>query len=175
MTQSAPPKISFIFGGARSGKTRRALSLAETSDRAPVYIATGQAFDAEMQDRIDRHKAERGPHWRTVEAPIDLATAITANASTETILLIDCLTLWLSNLTFAQRDLIAETQSLIQALQDAAGPVLVVSNEVGLGIVPENALARRFRDDQGRLNQSIAAIADRVEFIAAGLPLTLKG
>ena len=89
--------------------------------------------------------------------------------------MIDCLTLWLSNLTFAQRDTSAETQILIQALQDAAGPVLVVSNEVGLGIVPENALARRFRDDQGRLNQSIAAVADRVEFIAAGLPLTLKG
>jgi adenosylcobinamide kinase / adenosylcobinamide-phosphate guanylyltransferase len=175
MTQSDPPKISFILGGARSGKTRRALSLAEASGKAPVYIATGQAFDAEMQDRIDRHKAERGPNWRTVEAPIDLATAITSNASTKTILLIDCLTLWLSNLTFAQRDISAETQFLIQALQDATGPVLVVSNEVGLGIVPENALARRFRDDQGRLNQSIAAVADRVEFIAAGLPLTLKG
>ena len=175
MTQSDPPKISFFLGGARSGKTRRALSLAESSGKAPVYIATGQAFDAEMQDRIDRHKAERGPHWRTVEAPIDLAAAITSSSSTKTILLIDCLTLWLSNLTFAQRDTSAETQILIQALQDAAGPVLVVSNEVGLGIVPENALACRFRDDQGRLNQSIAAVADRVEFIAAGLPLTLKG
>jgi adenosylcobinamide kinase/adenosylcobinamide-phosphate guanylyltransferase len=173
--QSVPYHHCLILGGARSGKTRRALTLAESSGKAPVYIATAQAFDGEMQDRIDRHKAERGDAWRTIEAPLDLPDAISAATAPDTVLLVDCLTLWLSNLTFAQRDIIAQTDHLIQALKDAAGPVLVVSNEVGLGIVPDNALARQFRDDQGRLNQSVAAAVDHVEFIAAGLPLTIKG
>ncbi|MDF1750033.1 MAG: bifunctional adenosylcobinamide kinase/adenosylcobinamide-phosphate guanylyltransferase [Alphaproteobacteria bacterium] len=175
MTEDVPFKNCLILGGARSGKTRRALSLAETSGKTPIYIATAQAFDDEMQERIDLHKAERGPNWRTIEASLELPAAITAASTPDSILLIDCLTLWLSNLTFAERDITVETQHLIQSLKDAAGPVLVVSNEVGLGIVPDNALARRFRDEQGRLNQSIAAAVDRVEFIAAGLSLTLKG
>ncbi len=168
-------RTCLILGGARSGKTRRALSLAEGSGATPVYIATAQAFDAEMAERIALHKAERGPHWRSVEAPLDLPEAICHAAQPDAVLLIDCLTLWLSNLTFAERDIAGATAALVTALNDAPGPVLVVSNEVGLGIVPENALARRFRDDQGRLNQTVAAAVDRVEFIAAGLPLTLKG
>ena len=172
-------RTCLVFGGARSGKTRRALSLAEacheTLGLRPVYLATAQAFDDEMTARIDAHKAERGPEWSTVECPLDLPAAIAETATPETVLLVDCLTLWLTNVTFAERDLGAETDGLIQSLGDAPGRIVVVSNEVGHGIVPENALARRFRDDQGRLNQTVAAAVDRVEFVAAGLPLALKG
>ena len=173
------PGVALVLGGARSGKTRRALTLTETrcadTGASPVYIATAQAFDDEMRQRIRAHQAERGPEWRTVEAPMDLAGAVSANASGETVLLIDCLTLWLTNILLAEHDIEAEAEALAKALRAAAGPVVVVSNEVGLSIVPENALARRFRDEQGRLNQIIAELADRVEFVAAGLPLTLKG
>lgn len=171
-------RVCFVLGGARSGKTRRALALAEArhaaEGRIPVYLATAQAYDEEMRARIDTHKAERGPAWRTVEAPLDLAAAIAAEAGGGTVVLVDCLTLWLSNITFAERDPETEAAALAESLRAAPGPVVVVSNEVGLSIVPENALARRFRDDQGRLNQSIASVADRVEFVAAGLPLVLK-
>lgn len=181
MTLSECPdfRACLVFGGARSGKTRRALALAEAcqSQHAlkPVYLATAQAFDDEMRDRIDAHKAERGPSWATIECPLDLAAAIAAAAGTNTFLLVDCLTLWLTNVTFAERDIAQETQTLIEAINAAQGRIVVVSNEVGMGIVPENALARKFRDDQGRLNQTIAAALDRVEFVAAGLPLVLKG
>lgn len=172
-------RTCLVLGGARSGKTARALALAEERHRAeglsPVYIATAQAFDDEMEERIARHKAERGPEWSTREAPLDLPEAIRDSASPDAVLLVDCLTLWLSNLIFAERDPEEEASRLTGALRDAGGPVIVVSNEVGLSIVPENALARRFRDEQGRLNQKTAAAADRVEFVAAGLPLTLKG
>ncbi|MEQ8440620.1 MAG: bifunctional adenosylcobinamide kinase/adenosylcobinamide-phosphate guanylyltransferase [Alphaproteobacteria bacterium] len=171
--------ITLVLGGARSGKTRRALSLTEQRCRdagsVPVYVATAQAFDDEMADRIHNHQAERGDHWRTVEAPLDLAGAISANAGDRSVLLIDCLTLWLSNTLLAERDVDVAVQGLCTALRAAAGPVIVVSNEVGYGIVPENALARRFRDEQGRLNQMVAGLAARVELVAAGLPLTLKG
>lgn len=179
MMESVPFKICLILGGARSGKTRHALDLAESAHQAsgktPVYVATAQAFDAEMTDRIARHREERGTEWSTIEAPLDLAGAIASASSPDSVLLVDCLTLWLSNLTLAEQDIAVATDGLIQALTAAAGPVIVVSNEVGLGIVPDNALARRFRDDQGRLNQRIAAAADHVEFVAAGLPITLKG
>ncbi|NMM45326.1 bifunctional adenosylcobinamide kinase/adenosylcobinamide-phosphate guanylyltransferase [Rhodospirillaceae bacterium KN72] len=172
-------KTSLILGGARSGKTARALALAEQAYErdglVPVYIATAQAFDSEMEDRIARHREERGTHWSTVEAPLDLCDAIRERTSPRHVLLVDCLTLWLSNITFADRDIAEESQKLVDALRAASGPVVVVSNEVGLSIVPENALARRFRDDQGRLNQTIAAAVDHVEFVAAGLPLVLKG
>lgn len=169
--------VTFILGGARSGKTRRALDLCEARARdglTPVYVATAEAFDAEMAERIARHRAERGPHWRTVEAPLALPRAIGDESRPERILLVDCLTLWLSNLMQAECDIEMETDGLTAALHDAAGPVVVVSNEVGLSIVPENALARRFRDEAGRLNQRVAAAADRAEFVAAGLPMTLK-
>ena len=164
--------ITLILGGARSGKTAHALAAAEASGRGLVMIATAEALDAEMEERIARHRAERGPRWRTIEAPLDLASAL-AQVSADETAVVDCLTLWVSNLMHADRDLEAETARLIAALPGR--DLVLVSNEVGLGIVPDNALARRFRDAAGRLNQQVAAAADRVVFVAAGLPLTLKG
>jgi len=164
--------ITLILGGARSGKTTHALAAAEASGRGLVMIATAEALDAEMEERIARHRAERGPRWRTIEAPLDLASAL-AQVSADETAVVDCLTLWVSNLMHADRDLEAETARLIAALPGR--DLVLVSNEVGLGIVPDNALARRFRDAAGRLNQQVAAAADRVVFVAAGLPLTLKG
>jgi adenosylcobinamide kinase/adenosylcobinamide-phosphate guanylyltransferase len=145
-------------------------------DRAPpwVYVATAEAHDSEMAARIAAHRNRRDGRWRTVEAPLDLASAIAAHGSKGQVMLIDCLTLWLSNVMLDGRDLIAEQQRLITALGNADGPVVVVSNEVGFGIVPDNALAREFRDAQGRLNMQVAEIADRAVLIAAGLPLILK-
>ena len=163
---------TLILGGARSGKTTYALRAAEATGRDLVMIATAEALDGEMEDRIARHRAERGAAWRTLEAPLDLAGAL-AEVKPGDIAVVDCLTLWVSNLMHAERDIEAETERLIATL--AGRDVLLVSNEVGLGIVPDNALARRFRDAAGRLNQGIAAAADRVVFIAAGLPLALKG
>ena len=174
-------EITFVLGGARSGKTRHGLALCEAyhAERGsnPVYVATAQAFDGEMEERIALHKAERGPAWRTVEAPLDLAGAIRRESGPGACLLVDCLTLWLTNLMLGEAgaDLDAARKELVAALGEALGPVVVISNEVGLGIVPENALARRFRDEAGRTNQTIAAAADRVILVAAGLPLTLKG
>jgi adenosylcobinamide kinase/adenosylcobinamide-phosphate guanylyltransferase len=172
----------FILGGARSGKTAHALGVCEAAHKArgltPLYIATAQAHDDEMRHRIAAHKAERGPHWQGIEAPLDLAAAVRAHASAQAILLVDCLTLWVTNLMLAERDVDKAGAELIAALEaahnDACGPVVVVSNEVGLGIVPDNAMARQFRDLAGRLHQDIAAAAQKVDFIAAGLPLTLK-
>jgi len=161
-----------ILGGARSGKTTHALRLAEASTGGLVMIATAQALDDEMAERIARHQAERCRRWRTLEAPLDLVGALAEVRPGETAV-VDCLTLWVSNLMFAERDIEGETRGLIAAL--AGRDVILVSNEVGLGIVPDNALARRFRDEAGRLNQRIAAAADRVLFIAAGLPMVLKG
>ncbi|MDJ0684503.1 MAG: bifunctional adenosylcobinamide kinase/adenosylcobinamide-phosphate guanylyltransferase [Alphaproteobacteria bacterium] len=177
---------TLVLGGARSGKTAHALGLCETASSdyglTPVYVATAQAFDTEMEDRIARHQAERGPEWLTVEAPRDLAGAIARESAADRILLVDCLTLWLTNVMLAHPDadppqeaLDAAGTELVACLTAAPGPVVLVSNEVGLGIVPENKLARRFRDEAGRLNQRIAAMAGRVVFIAAGLPLVLKG
>lgn len=163
-----------ILGGARSGKSRHAQSLAEAFDGGLIFIATGEAFDEEMADRIDRHRADRGPRWRTVEAPLALGDAIRAHATPDKLLLIDCLTLWVSNLMHAERDIVDATNELITAMGEAPGPVILVANEVGLGIVPDNALARRFRDEAGRVNQAVAAAADEVSFVAAGLPLRLK-
>ena len=167
--------VSLVLGGARSGKTRFALTQAEATGLKPVYVATAQAFDEEMTDRIRRHQLERGPEWRTVEAPFELAAAIEAASSPQHVVLVDCLTLWLSNVMLAEREVATASAGLVAVLRRVGGPVILVSNEVGLGIVPDNALARRFRDQQGWLNQGIAAVADRVTFVAAGLPLVLKG
>lgn len=164
----------FVLGGARSGKSRYAQARAEALDGELVFVATGQAGDAEMADRIARHRADRGPRWITVEAPIDLPAAIRAESREDRVLLIDCLTLWVSNLLLAERDIPAAGDALVAAIDDAAGPLILVANEVGLGIVPDNALARRFRDEAGRINQRIAAAVDGVMFVAAGLPLKLK-
>ena len=144
------------------------------SGLSKLYIATAQAYDAEMSDKIAAHKIARGEGWQTIEAPLDVCTAISAQPEGCATLL-DCATMWLSNILLDDRDIDRESADLLAALSAAPGPVVVVSNEVGAGIVPENALARRFRNAQGRLNQQIAAQADTVVLVAAGLPLVLKG
>jgi len=168
------PAVTLVLGGARSGKSRYAERLIETAAAHGTYCATAEPGDAEMAARIAAHRARRGPFWRTVEAPLEVASIVAAEASADRPLLIDCLTLWLSNLLLAERCVEAETAALSAALREAAGPVVLVVNEVGLGLVPETPLGRRFRDEAGRLNQEIAALADRVVFVAAGLPLVLK-
>jgi adenosylcobinamide kinase/adenosylcobinamide-phosphate guanylyltransferase len=169
------PRIDFVLGGARSGKTRIALDRAEASGLAPVMVATASAGDTEMADRIARHRAERGPRWSTIEEGVDLAGVFAREARPDRVMVVDCLTLWLSNVTFSDRDVEAEIATLIESLRLAGGPIILVSNEIGLGLVPADALSRRFRDHQGRLNQRVAAVADRVTFVAAGLPLVMKG
>ena len=169
------PALTLVLGGARSGKSRLAERLAMESGLTRLYLATAQAWDVEMAERIARHRQDRGPDWRTIEAPIEAPAAIVAEAGPGRVLLLDCLTLWLSNVMLAERDIEADIGALSAALQQAAGPVICVSNEVGLSVVPDNALARRFRDAQGQLNQQVAAFADRVLFVAAGLPVALKG
>ncbi|MEM7508403.1 MAG: bifunctional adenosylcobinamide kinase/adenosylcobinamide-phosphate guanylyltransferase [Pseudomonadota bacterium] len=163
--------LTLILGGARSGKSARALAIAPPPH---VFIATGEALDGEMAERIRLHQAERDPSWTLVEAPLDLAAAIQDAAAPDCALVIDCLTLWLSNLMHHQRDPDAETRTFLVAAQKAPGQIICVSNEIGLGLAPMESLSRRFRDAQGRLNQRVAAQATRVEFVAAGLPLTLK-
>lgn len=174
------PAVTLVLGGARSGKSRHAEALVMHAAHAATYIATAEPGDAEMAARIAAHRAqrERTEHrgfWHTVEAPLDLATAIREHASPARPILVDCLTLWLSNLLLAGRVAEHESETLCAALRDASGPVVLVANEVGLGLVPETPLGRGFRDAAGRLNQAVAALADRVVFVAAGLPLVLKG
>jgi adenosylcobinamide kinase/adenosylcobinamide-phosphate guanylyltransferase len=168
------PRLTFVLGGARSGKSRYAEGLVMDCTPPWVYVATAEAHDSEMLARISEHRNRRDGRWRTVEAPFDLPGAITAHASNGQAVLVDCLTLWLSNVMLAGQDSTAELQRLIAALSNADGPVVIVSNEVGFGIVPDNALAREFRDAQGRVNMQVAAIANRAVLIAAGLPLILK-
>lgn len=169
------PANTLVLGGARSGKSSFAESLANASGLEKVYVATAQAGDDEMQLRIRHHQTRRGPGWITVEEPLQLAEAISRQSDERRILLVDCLTLWLSNVMHAEIDCLHETGRLTEALQAAQGPVLLVSNEIGLGLVPETPLGRRFRDEQGRLNQRIAEAVANVAFVAAGLPLWLKG
>jgi adenosyl cobinamide kinase/adenosyl cobinamide phosphate guanylyltransferase len=166
-------QLTLVLGGARSGKSRHAESLIAAFPPPWVYVATAEPLDDEMRARIAEHRARRGADWRTVEAPRDLAGALETHSGRA--VLVDCLTLWLSNLVLAGADVDAETARLETVLAGIAAPVVLVSNEVGLGIVPDNALARRFRDGQGRLNQRIAARADRVVLMVAGLPLVVKG
>ena len=168
------PRLSLVVGGARSGKSGLAERLVSGSGLGRRYIATAQAWDDEMRDRIARHRADRGAGWITVEAPLDLVAALAGVRQDEAVL-VDCATLWLSNHLLADHDLAAESRALLAALDACAAPVVVVSNEVGWGIVPENALARAFRDAQGRLNQQIAAQAGLVVGVMAGLPMVLKG
>ena len=169
------PALTLVLGGARSGKSGYAERLVEAAAERGLYCATAEPGDDEMRARIAAHRARRGPFWRTIEAPLALAATIAAEAAPERPLLVDCLTLWLSNVMLTERPVEAEIAALHAALRDAAGPVVLVANEVGMGLVPETPLGRRFRDAAGWLNQEIAGLADRVVFVAAGLPLVLKG
>jgi adenosylcobinamide kinase/adenosylcobinamide-phosphate guanylyltransferase len=166
--------VLFVLGGARSGKSRYAQERAEAHPGRLAYIATAQSFDDEMTQRIARHRQDRGLRWTTLEEPLDLAGAIERASRDAEVVLVDCLTLWLSNLMLGEIALGDPVAALAGALRRCPCPVILVSNEVGLSIVPDNALARAFRDEAGRLNQQIAALAGEVQFIAAGLPLRLK-
>jgi adenosylcobinamide kinase / adenosylcobinamide-phosphate guanylyltransferase len=168
------PKLTLVLGGARSGKSRYAESLIAATPPPWVYVATAQALDAEMAERIAHHRNRRGDGWHTIEEPHDLEHAIDA-APAGAAVLVDCLTLWLTNRMLAEADMAVETGRLEAALARRNGLTMLVSNEVGSGIVPDNALARRFADLQGRFNQRLAARADRVVLVVAGLPLIVKG
>jgi len=171
---SENPHLTLALGGARSGKSAYAESLVTAHPAPWTYIATAQGFDEEMRARIEAHRARRGEGWLCVEAPRALGHAI-AQAPAERPLLVDCLTLWLSNRLLAGADLRADREALIAALRERAAPTVVVSSEVGLSIVPENALARAFRDAAGELHQSVARIAGRVVLTVAGYPVIVKG
>ncbi len=181
-------KVIFIIGGARSGKSRFALRLADeghgedrvSAMRKKVYIATGEAYDDEMKERIEKHRRERSMEWKTIEEPLEIARVIKERWTEHNVMLIDCLTLWLSNLLTKRLDAIEkEIERFLDAVMDfkegtPTGLLFIVSNEVGLGIVPENALSRRFRDLAGYLNQKVAEIADEVYLVMAGIPLRIK-
>ena len=168
------PRLTLILGGARSGKSREAEALVTTLPPPWRYVATAQALDEEMRQRIALHRERRRAGWETHEAPLDLVGIIRELAQDAAPILVDCLTLWLSNLLLGGHDIEAAITGLESVLDDAWAPVVAVSNEVGLGIVPDNALARRFRDEAGRLNQRLAARADRVLLMVAGLRLEVK-
>ena len=177
-TYSLPP-ISLVLGGARSGKSTHAEKLVAgtlfgASPQPAVYIATAEAGDVEMATRIMAHRARRGGGWTTIEEPLKLASALEAAAAHRQPVLVDCLTLWLSNLMHAGADVDEATDDLVRALDGYAAPVVFVSNELGLGLVPETPLGRSFRDAMGRMNMRVAERADRVIFMAAGLPLLMK-
>jgi adenosylcobinamide kinase/adenosylcobinamide-phosphate guanylyltransferase len=174
MTASSLPGLTLVLGGARSGKSRCAEGLTQLAAPPWIYLATAEALDDEMRERIAHHRSHRDSHWQTIETPLNIAEAIIAHSATRQPILIDCLTLWLNNMMLAERDVAEASDRLIIALVQAPGPIVVVSNEVGLGIVPDTPLGRRFRDAQGQLNQRVAAIADRVVMMVAGLPLNLK-
>jgi adenosylcobinamide kinase / adenosylcobinamide-phosphate guanylyltransferase len=174
MTDPSKPSITLVLGGARSGKSAHAERLLTALPAPWAYIATAEPLDDEMRDRIASHKARRGEGWAAYDVPVELVGALTGVAA-DAPCLVDCLTLWVSNLMHQRRNVVEETVALTKALSKRKKPCVLVSNEVGLGIVPDNALARAFRDEAGRLNQHIAAAADRVIFVAAGLPLVLKG
>ncbi len=165
---------TLVLGGARSGKSRTAQALVEGSTGRWIYVATAQALDDEMHERIGHHQAERSGLWQTCEAPIALAEAVRRETGPGRTVLVDCLTLWLSNILLAGRDLADATAELVLAIREASGPLVIVSNEVGYGIVPATPLGRAFRDAQGRLNQSVAEVCEAVVFVAAGCPILLK-
>ncbi|MFV1463495.1 MULTISPECIES: bifunctional adenosylcobinamide kinase/adenosylcobinamide-phosphate guanylyltransferase [unclassified Phaeobacter] len=169
-----PTKVTFILGGAASGKSAYAEEICLNSGKDRVYLATSQVFDEEMRAKVDRHLHQRGAGWTTHEAPRDLAPVLDSLRADQ-ICLLDCATMWLSNQMLAEADLIVEQAALMAALQRCAAEVVVVSNEVGHGIVPDNALARQFREAQGRLNIALAGVADRAVLVTAGLPQVLKG
>lgn len=182
---------TLVFGGARSGKSAQAEKLASAGGKPVIYIATARAGDEEMAARIAAHRDQRGAQyasWRTVEEPLALGEAMERNSAAGNLVLVDCLTVWLTNLLLAERAdypevgrieaparFVQERAHFLQALAQAKGEIVLVSNEVGMGIVPQGAISRWFVDEAGRLNQAVAAICERVQFVAAGLPLELKG
>ncbi|PRY79427.1 adenosylcobinamide kinase/adenosylcobinamide-phosphate guanylyltransferase [Yoonia maritima] len=168
------PKLSLVLGGAASGKSALAEDLVLNTQLNPVYVATAQVFDDEMAQKVARHRDQRGTLWDTIEEPINVASVL-ERVTEDDAVLIDCATLWLTNLILGEHNLAKESAALLSALDTCAGPIVIVSNETGQGIVPDNALARRFRNAQGTLNQQIAAKADLVVAVMAGLPMTLKG
>jgi len=168
------PRLTLVLGAARSGKSAFAERLLAGHAGTRIYLATAQAGDAEMAARIAEHRRRRGPGWRTVEEPLDLPGALRGQTRHDTAVLVDCLTLWLGNLMAAGRDVPVSAQGLLDILPLLAGSVVFVGNEVGAGIVPDNAMARAFRDHAGRLHQDLAAVAGRVYLVTAGLALTLK-
>jgi adenosylcobinamide kinase/adenosylcobinamide-phosphate guanylyltransferase len=167
-----------VVGGAKSGKSRFAMDACNALDRKRIFLATAQALDREMEERILRHRAERGPSWLTVEEPIEIASTIRTMDNQDTVILVDCLTLWLNNLFMKYGDegekIGRNIDDLVGKLSDVRGAVVVVSNEVGMGVVPENELSRRYRDTAGLLNQRVAGVADKVIAILAGQPLVVK-
>ena len=168
------PNLTLVLGGAASGKSSFAESLVLKGGDDPIYVATAQSFDDEMAKKIARHRAMRGTRWTTIEEPLDVSAAL-AQAAKGQPALVDCATLWLTNVILGEHDIDHHSEALIAGLAASAGPVVIVSNEVGQGIVPDNALARKFRNAQGRLNQRLAAEADLVVAVMAGLPMVLKG
>lgn len=165
-----------ILGGARSGKSSFAERMARDSRLDLHYLATGRAFDDEMQARIEKHKADRaGDGWTTHEEPLELAGTLRKIDAPDRVVLVDCLTLWITNLMMEERSIEDEVAGLVSILPSLKARVVFVSNEVGLGIVPENRMAREFRDHTGRLHQRVAELAEQVYFLAAGLPLKMKG
>lgn len=168
------PRLTLVIGGARSGKSSYAEAVVRELPPPWVYVATAEALDDEMRERIAHHGRRRDERWQTVEAPRDLPETLGRLTEARQPILVDCLTLWLSNCLLAELDPDEASDRLVAALEQVPGPVVVVSNEVGLGIVPDTPLGRRFRDAQGRLNQRVAGIADRVVMMVAGLPLTVK-
>lgn len=175
MRSTRSDRTTLVLGGARSGKSRYAQAVAEAAGGRLVFVATAQAFDDEMTDRIRRHQADRDARWTTVEAPLDLAGAVAGADGEDAVVLVDCLTLWASNLLLSEEGADARLAALLDAIAGARGQILLVANEVGLGIVPDNALARRFRDLAGTINQRVAAAVDRVHMTVAGIPMVVKG
>ena len=165
---------TLVVGGARSGKSHRALQLARSIDGERVFIATALASDAEMAERIERHRIERGADFRTVEVGVGLPEAIAKEMVPNRVVVVDCLTLWLANSLHQRCDTRAQIEAITATLAEPPCPVILVSNEVGMGLVPETRVGRDFRDAQGLLNREVAAVCERVEFMVAGLPLTLK-
>ncbi|HEY3622379.1 MAG TPA: bifunctional adenosylcobinamide kinase/adenosylcobinamide-phosphate guanylyltransferase [Roseiarcus sp.] len=173
-TSEARIRSLLVLGGARSGKSAYAQSLAEAYGSERLYLATAEPGDEEMAARIARHQADRGRGWATLEEPLEIAAALLTHAQAGRVVIVDCLTLWLSNLMLAGRDPGPAVTALADAIGRLAGPAILVSNEVGMGLVPDHKLGREFRDWQGRSNREIAAVCDAVIFVAAGLPLQLK-
>jgi len=165
---------TLILGGARSGKSRHAEMLGRAHGGALIYIATAEAGDGEMAERIKHHRMRRGPEWTTIEAPVELVAAVAREAGPDRFVLVDCITLWISNLMGLERSVSAEVAALAHVIEAARGAVCLVSNEVGLAIVPDNPTARQFRDEAGLAHQRLAAACNEVLLMVAGLPMTLK-